>query len=429
MKIPIDHIQNIDPTLEIDEQQLTELTESIKEQGLSHPIIVRPVNNLGGISSNQYCLASGEKRLLAHIRLGLTEIEAEVRDIDEKKAKEVRLHENLKRFNLPWWDQVLLVEQLHNLRQEEHGIATVGRPSKDEAKVGWSLRDTAEELSVGVGSLSQDLSLARALKNDATLHKVRDKKTALRLIHNIEKRHQSELEANLPSNLEANETFFGDSATILSHLPANSIHHCITDPPWIRFFDKALTIDDRTLPVFKELYRVLKNPGMLYLFCGLDDYHYYYGYDEPNPDNLGEKHHVKGKLEYLGFDVAPTPLIWRKFNALSRRGVRAWEYDRDFEFIIVAAKGSPTLTTSRRLSGIKDCAIVPPMKMIHPNEKPVALIEEIIDDCSYEGNIIIDPFAGSGVLGEACLVKKRKYMLCERDPEAYRKIKKRLGKV
>lgn len=443
MKIPINIIVIPEPTEHVDEEQLQELAESIREQGMSHKIIVRQPNDSQGHSLSSepctgcndplgcrllgtYILVSGEKRLLAHMKLGLVEIEAELRDVDEKKAKEIRLHENLKRFNLPWWEQVILVEELHKLRQQEHGPAPSGRPSKAEGKTGWSIRDTAEELGMGVGSLSEDLTLARAIRSDSSLMKVTDKKTAVRLVRIAATRLQAEHDAALPSSIEGNLIFFGDSASVLSQLPANSIDHCITDPPWIKFFDASLRIDERTLPVFKELYRVLKHGAFLYLFCGLDDYAYYSGVNVPNPDNPNETLHQRGELEKIGFQVSNTPVIWQKENALSRRGVRAWEYDRDFEFIIVAVKGSPALTTSRRLSGIKPFPIVPPPKMIHPNEKPISILEDIITDCSYEGNIIIDPFAGSGALGEACKKNKRKYILCERDQKAYEKIKTRL---
>jgi DNA modification methylase len=113
---------------------------------------------------------------------------------------------------------------------------------------------------------------------------------------------------------------------------------------------------------------------------------------------------------------------------LSRRGVSSWEYDRDFEFIIVAVKGSPALTTGRKLSSVKSFPIVHPTKMIHPNEKPIELISDLIEDCSYENQLIIDPFAGSGVLGVACSKMNRHYYLIERDHDTYENIRKRLGK-
>jgi DNA modification methylase len=65
--------------------------------------------------------------------------------------------------------------------------------------------------------------------------------------------------------------------------------------------------------------------------------------------------------------------------------------------------------------------------MIHPNEKPISLIEDLVTDCSYEGNVIVDPFGGSGVLAEACKKNKRKYVVCERDRKSYEAICKRMG--
>jgi len=306
MLIPISEIQ-FKQTEGIDEEQLAQLQESIKEKGLSHQIIVRQANG-------SYELVSGEKRLLAAKRLGWVEIEATVREIDSAEGEEIRLHENLKRFNLPWWEQVILVERLHQLRQAKYGEAKDGRPSKEEGKVGWSIRDTARELQVGVGPLSEDLSLARALRRDSTLKNVKDKKTAIRLIRIAETRHRAELEATLPSNLDGDQVFFGESTAVLTQLPSTSIHHCITDPPWINFFEPSLRLDERTLPVFRELYRVLKHGAFLFIFCGLDDYAYYAGTDIPVGDVENRVEHRAGELEKVGFKVGKTPLIWQFFK-------------------------------------------------------------------------------------------------------------------
>lgn len=418
MLIPIAEIK-FTPSQDIDEDQLIGIADSIKEKGLSHSIIVRRENS-------SYMLVSGEKRLLAAQRIGWTEIPAEIRDVSESEGEEIRLHENLKRFNLPWWEQVVLVERLHTLRQAKHGPAATGRPAKTEVK-GWSIRDTAKELQVGVGPLSEDLGLARFLRSNPELKKVKDKKTAIRLMRIAADRQEAESEATLPSARTQSQIFEGDAVEILKQLPANSVHHCITDPPWIKFFDPKLTIDERTLPVFRELYRVLKHGAFLYVFGGLDDYGYYAGVDEPHYQEGVDVVHKKGELEKIGFTVSKTPILWQKINSLSRRGVASWEYDRDFEFIILAVKGSPALTTGRKLSSIKSFPIVHPTKMIHPNEKPVDLVRDLIDDCSYEGQLIIDPFAGSGVLGEACKGMKRNYYLIERDHESFVKIQQRLG--
>jgi len=424
--ISIDLIEIPNPTALDDESKVKvqELADSIKENSLSHPIIVRPAN-----ISGRYILVSGEKRVLACKILGRAEIEADIRDISENASKIVRVHENLRRFNLPWYEQVILVEELHALRQQEHGSSiiraeAVGRPKKEEGKK-WGIRETAEELGMALGPLSEDLNLARAVRLDPSLRNIKDKKTAVRLVRLAKQRHEAELEATMPTEQSYNEVFFGDSAEILSRFKDNSFDHCITDPPWIKFFDSSLTIDERTLPVFKQIYRVLKNDAFLLFFCGLDDFHYYCGVDRP--DKSGTIIHTQGELEKIGFTVSKTPSIWKKESALSRRGVRSWEYDRDFEFVIVAAKGSPAMAQSTVISAFKSFPVVPSRSLIHPNEKPTALIKAYLDDISYTGNIILDPFGGSGVTAQACRELKRRWVVCERDRESYKKICKRLG--
>lgn len=427
MKIALADILIPNPTvLDADgELQVKELADSVQEMGLSHPIIVRPANIQGG---QPYILATGEKRLLAHKLLGLESIDAEVRDLDENKGKILRVHENLKRSNMPFWDACLLVEELHRLRQAEHGAKAdpgPGRPKASEGKT-WGVRETAAELGMALGAVSDDMSLARAVKANPSLRNVKDKKTAVRLVRIAAQRHNTEIEASAPSVESYNEAFFGDAVVILQQFPDRTFDHCVSDPPWLKFFDPSLTYDARTVPVFKEVYRVLKSNSFLVFFCGLDDYHYYCGTDLPGAD--GNLVHTRGVLEQIGFTVSKTPAIWQKESALSRRGVRAWEYDRDFEFVVVAVKGSPVMVHPTAVSAFKKRPIVPVAHLIHANEKPVSVVEDFIKDISFEGQLILDPFGGSGVTAIACRNLKRRWIVCERDPEAFKKIQRRLEK-
>jgi DNA modification methylase len=429
MRISLTEIALPDKLLDSEQQAIIEsLAESMKEIGLSHPVILRNCS-----SSERFEVVAGERRIRAAKHIGWRYIEAEIRNVDDTNAAMIRIHENLRRHNLPWHEQVRLVEELHNLRQKEHGIGKVGKPALidgEKEKKGWSLRDTAKELQVALGPLSEDIVLSRALKADPTLAKVKDKRTAIKLARIAINRGRAELESTPFSTiedaegLELNQTYFGDAVEILRQFPARSIDHCITDPPWIKFFDPKLRLDKRTLPVFKELYRVLKPGAFVYIFAGMDDYFYYAGYDVPEKKEI---RHEKGELEKIGFKCSLTPIVWHKVNSMSRRGVRPWEYDRDYEFIIVAAKGDPVLTEATRLSGVKPYPVVPSPNLTHPNEKPIELIRALLDECSYENNIIIDPFAGSGVLGEACQQEGRRYVLIERERKYYEGIVKRLG--
>lgn len=434
MKIPIDQIHFVPSDLTDFENyggqqrsnmtnQLDDMAASMKEQGQLQPISVRATN---GSAPKPYALNFGEKRLRAAMKLQWVEIEAVVEDMTERQAAIKRTHENLRRFNLPWQQQALLTEQLHSLRQEEHGQAPSGRPKKGTEKQGWSVRDTAEELGAALGTIAEDINLARAVRLDPSLGQISDRKTAIKLIKQRVSRTQAEVDASAPKTIEVNEIYNGDSSVVLSALPDCSVDACVTDPPWLNFFDASLTRDQRTFPVFKEVFRVLKFNTFCYVVVGFEDFVHYVGFERMKDDGTTE--HVQGELERIGFQVSKTPLIWKKVNALSRRGVRAWEYDRDFELIIVAAKGSPVLTSATRLSGIKEYAVVPSRSLIHPHEKPVELVKEIIADCTFEGATVLDPFAGSGVTGDACRQSNRNYILIERDPERYEKIVKRLKK-
>ena len=75
-----------------------------------------------------------------------------------RDLRELILHENH-----PWQERLLLIEEYHDIRVKENGSRKVGRPIKNAAPL-WSLRDTARELKIGVGPLSEYLRLIRDWK-------------------------------------------------------------------------------------------------------------------------------------------------------------------------------------------------------------------------------------------------------------------------
>lgn len=66
-------------------------------------------------------------------------------------------------------------------------------------------------------------------------------------------------------------------------------------------------------------------------------------------------------------------------------------------------------------------------KRIHPTEKPVPLLRYLASLLSNEGELILDPFAGSGSTAEAALSLKRKAVLVERDREFYDALTTRIA--
>jgi len=54
---------------------------------------------------------------------------------------------------------------------------------------------------------------------------------------------------------------------------------------------------------------------------------------------------------------------------------------------------------------------------VHPTQKPLRLMIDLVRDFTDPGEVILDPFAGSGTTGEAALIEGRRIILVERDAE------------
>ncbi|WDF56098.1 DNA-methyltransferase [Mucilaginibacter sp. KACC 22063] len=66
---------------------------------------------------------------------------------------------------------------------------------------------------------------------------------------------------------------------------------------------------------------------------------------------------------------------------------------------------------------------------VHPTQKPLSLIKRLILASSNEGDLVVDPFAGSGSSVIASIQLKRKYCAFELDGKYYEEIKQRIEKI
>ena len=100
-EVPLDVLRRgkYQPRVDMREESLAELAESIKAQGVVQPIVVRPLPNIAG-GETQYEIVAGERRWRAAQLAGLATIPAVVRDIPDESAVAVALIENIQRENL-----------------------------------------------------------------------------------------------------------------------------------------------------------------------------------------------------------------------------------------------------------------------------------------------------------------------------------------
>ena len=65
-------------------------------------------------------------------------------------------------------------------------------------------------------------------------------------------------------------------------------------------------------------------------------------------------------------------------------------------------------------------------KHLHPTQKPVKLISRLINTSSNEGDIVLDPFSGSGTTQVCCIQLNRHYIGIEKDENYYNIAKDRI---
>lgn len=118
-------------------------------------------------------------------------------------------------------------------------------------------------------------------------------------------------------------------------------------------------------------------------------------------------------------------LIWRK-------GGEEWEHSAQtpgmgnldtwgsgVEFILYAKKGNKPRYADRR-GAVIDCPKLPSSKIIHPHEKPTRLLRDLIEFSTAEGDLVVDPFCGSGATARASHQIGRSCITVEDDEKNYK---------
>ena len=219
------------------------------------------------------------------------------------------------------------------------------------------------------------------------------------------------------------ELWQGDCLELMKDIPDGSIDLVVTDPPYkttsrgssggtggilkeeINKRGKVFKHNDiefnEWLP---ELYRVLKDTGHAYIMS--------------NNKNLKN---MLMEIENVGFNIYKT-LIWAKNSPITNM-----YYMDSHEYIIFCRKGK-----AKRINncGTKSVFNVDnPRNKVHPTEKPVELMEVLVTNSSQEGELVFDPFMGSGTTGVACINTNRNFIGIELDEHYFNIAKERIEKA
>ena len=162
------------PRIEFSDEELAELSQSIAENGLIQPIIVRKSDIIG------YELIAGERRLRACKRLGMTEIPAVVKKVTDQESRKQAIIENLQRSNLNPIEEAKAYRSLINEPAYSHEeLAKAMGKSRPYISNALRLLQLPQEIQTSIenGKLSQ--GHARALLA------VEDTKKQLTIYHQV----------------------------------------------------------------------------------------------------------------------------------------------------------------------------------------------------------------------------------------------------
>lgn len=157
----------------------------------------------------------------------------------------------------------------------------------------------------------------------------------------------------------------------------------------------------------RECFRVLKDGGTMICF-----------YD------LWKIETLKSYLEAAGF-VQIRFIEWIKTNPVPINSKINYLTNSREVAVLGVKKSKPTFH-SEYDNGIYRYPICQDKGRFHPTQKPLALIADLINKHSNEGEIVLDCFAGSCTTGVAAVLNNRQFIGCELDAEYYEKAVQRL---
>jgi site-specific DNA-methyltransferase (adenine-specific) len=252
----------------------------------------------------------------------------------------------------------------------------------------------------------------------------------------------AEARAEVPVPEDRLDRVYAASSESMSELPDDSVHLMVTSPPYNarKEYDQDLSLDEyRGLlrRVFRETYRVLAPGGRACV----------------NVANLGRKPYIPlhayviADMLELGY-LMRGEVIWHKGGSAGQS--TAWGSWRSaanpvlrdvHEYILIFSKeslarrshGRPTTISKESFldwtKSVWSFPAVSARQVGHPAPFPEELPRRLIELYSYEGDVVLDPFCGSGTTCLAAFRAGRHYVGYEVEPRYVRLAEKRLAEA
>lgn len=226
------------------------------------------------------------------------------------------------------------------------------------------------------------------------------------------------------------------------NLKDNSVDLAIVDPPYGIGYKEWDNIDftSFTYRWVEKVCRALKEEGTIWVFMGYENLFTWSGCEKGLVNILeefgivhlknwsiwarqkgrGSSKHLKSQTEHVVHFTKSKDFTWNNLKTLRQVIVpyvkngqpRGWFLDENGKRVRWTGLGNVWCYTAPFWKSKVDPSI-------HPAQKPLMLIERLLLISSNEGDHILDPFSGSGVVTRACIKHKRDYLSFEKDNDYY----------
>lgn len=394
---------------------IADLIIAIQRKGLIQPIAVQ---RHGG--DKPFLLLAGGRRFSACMmaKPQITPIPCRVYpdSLSILDRKEIELMENVDRKDLTWAEKVNLTEEVHNLRVAQSGsiIGATRGPQADGVVAGQTHAETGVLLGKSHASVGRDLKMAQDLRDEPSIAEAKTEAEARLLLKRLRRRKDDDAAASRLAAARSDDSkiiaekkniakgyIVGDFFEQIKQVPDRAVSFIEVDPPYGINFDKnrkrsnygttyATNPDAdenyEEIPeeeytaflrgVYAECFRVLAHSQWLVTWYG------WQWYDT-----------VLQSLTEAGFTPCHIPAIWVKpqgqtNSPANRLGSAA-------EPFIYAKKGSATIRKQGRPSTFAFTQVHSSRK-IHSTERPVEMVQEIIQTFASDSVKVLSPFLGSG---------------------------------
>ena len=209
----------------------------------------------------------------------------------------------------------------------------------------------------------------------------------------------------------------GDCLAILPTLPKESFDSIVTDPPYGIDYQSAWRTDrgqwkpkianDLTpcIEWLPDAFRLTKQEGALLCFCRWD-----------------VQETFRAAIESAGF-VVKSQVIWDRGN--HGMGDLSGSFAPQHDVIWFATKGDFTFPGKRPSTIIRGMRLAAD-KLVHPNEKPVSLMLQLVASITPKGGTVLDCFMGVGATGVATIRRNCDFVGVEINESYFTIAKKRI---